>query len=84
MPTVAAIKLAARRLPVKDRADLLEQLVQDPAIQKEQIARLRAAVEEGERDFAEGRYTEINSKAELREFFDDIKRRGRSRLKRSA
>jgi len=84
MPTVAEIKTAARKLPVKDRADLLEQLAQDPAIQKEQLTRLRTAVEEGERDLAEGRYTEINSKAELREFFDDIKRRGRARLKRSA
>ena len=84
MPTVAEIKAAARKLPVKHRTDLLEHLAQDPAIQKEQLARLRAAVEEGERDFAEGRYIEINSKAELREFFDDIKRRGRTRLKRSA
>ena len=84
MPTIAAIKAAARKLPVKHRTDLLEHFAQDPAIQKEQLARLRAAVEEGERDFAEGRYIEINSKAELREFFDDIKRRGRARLKRSA
>ncbi len=84
MPTVAEIKAAARKLPVKHRTDLLEYFAQDPAIQKEQLARLRAAVEEGERDFAEGRYIEINSKAELREFFDDIKRRGRTRLKRSA
>ncbi len=84
MPTVAEIKAAARKLPVKHRTDLLEHFAQDPAIQKEQLSRLRAAVEEGERDFAEGRYIEINSKAELREFFDDIKRRGRTRLKRSA
>lgn len=84
MPTIAKIKAAARRLPVKDRVDLLEQFAQDPAIQKDQIARLRAAVEEGERDLAEGRYTEINSKAELREVFDDIRRHGRARLRRSA
>ena len=66
MPTVAEIKAAARKLPVKHRTDLLEDFAQDPAIQKEQLARLRAAVEEGERDFAEGRYIEINSKASLR------------------
>lgn len=84
MPTVAEIKTAARKLPVKDRVDLLEQLAQDPAIRKEQLARLRTAVEEGERDLTEGRYTEIKSKTELREFFDDIKRRGHARLKRSA
>lgn len=84
MPTIAAIKAAARKLPVKHRTDLLEDLSRDDAIRREQIARLRAAVEEGERDFAEGRYIEINSKAELREFFDDIKRTGRARLKRTA
>ena len=84
MPTVAAIKSAARRLPVKHRTDLLEDLTQDVAIRKEQLVRLRAAVAEGERDIAEGRYIEINSKAELRAFFDDINRRGRARLKRSA
>lgn len=55
----------------------------DEAVRKEQLARLRAAVEEGERDIAEGRYTAISSKAELRGFFDDIKRRGRAALKRS-
>jgi tRNA A-37 threonylcarbamoyl transferase component Bud32 len=84
MPTIAEIKAAARKLPLKHRTDLLEDLSRDEAVHREQIARLRAAIEEGERDFAEGRYIEINSKTELREFFDDIKRRGRARLKRSA
>lgn len=84
MATVAEIKAAASKLPVKHRTDLLEHLAQDPAVQRQQLTRLRAAVEEGERDLAEGRYIEINSKAELRAFFDDIKRRGRARLKRSA
>lgn len=84
MPTIAEIKAAARKLPVRHRTDLLETLAMDKAVRKEQLSRLRAAVEEGERDIAEGRYTEINSKAELREFFDDIKRQGRAALKRSA
>jgi tRNA A-37 threonylcarbamoyl transferase component Bud32 len=84
MPTIAAIKAAARKLSVKHRTDLLEDFARDEAVHREQISRLRATVEEGERDFAEGRYIEINSKAELREFFNDIKRRGRARLKRSA
>ena len=84
MHTVAKIKAAARKLPVKDRADLLTDFAMDDAVQKEQLARLRAAIDEGDRDLAEGRYTEINSTAELRAFFDDIKARGRARLKRSA
>lgn len=80
MPTVAEIKAAARRLPVKHRTDWLEDFAQDPAIQKEQLARLRAAVEEGRRDHAEGRYIEINTAAEHRACFDDIKHCGRARL----
>ena len=84
MPTVAAIKSAARRLPVADRTDLLVDLAMDDAVRKEQLARLRAMLAEGERDLAEGRYIEITSAAEHRAFFDDIKRRGRARLKRSA
>lgn len=84
MPNAAEIKAAARKLPVKDRADLLTAFAMDKAVQKEQLARLRAEIAEGERDLAEGRYTEIRNTAELRNFFDDIKRRGRARIKRSA
>ncbi len=84
MPTIAEIKAAARRLPVKHRADLLVQLADDKAVQKEQLARLRAAVDEGIRDHEQGRTIEIRNAAEHRAFFDDIKRRGRMRLKKSA
>ena len=84
MPTVAEIKAAARKLPIKDRADLLADLSMDAAVRKEQLARLRAAVGEGVRDHTEGRYIEITTAAEHRAFFEDIKRRGRARLKQSA
>ena len=84
MPTATQIKAAARKLPVKDRADLLEVFAMDAAVAKERLARLRALIDEGDRDLAEGRYIEIRHSAELRAFFDDIKRRGRARLKRSA
>ena len=84
MPTIAEIKAAASKLPVKHRTDLLVQLAEDKAVQKEQLARLRALSDEGDRDLAEGRCIEINSKADLRALFDDIKRRGRARFKRSA
>ena len=56
----------------------------DAAVRKEQLKRLRTMIEEGERDIAEGRYVEVNSVAEAKAFFEDIKRRGRARLKRSA
>jgi hypothetical protein len=84
MPTATQIKAAARKLPVKDRADLLEALAQDRAVRKEQLLRLRAMIEVGDRDLAEGRSIAISNHMELRAFFDDIKRRGRERLKRSA
>lgn len=84
MPSAAQIKAAARKLPVKDRADLFEVFAKDSAVQKERLARLRAMIDEGDRDLAEGRYTEIRNSAELRDFFADIKRRARERMKRSA
>jgi hypothetical protein len=84
MPTAAQIKAAAHKLPVKDRADLLEALAGDEAVRKERLARLQALVGEGERDLAKGRYTEIRTPAELRAFFDGIKRRALERTKRSA
>lgn len=84
MPTAAQIKAAARRLPVADRADLLVDLAMDAAVRKEQLKRLRAMIDEGIRDHKEGRFIEINSVEEHRAFFEDIKRRGRARLKRSA
>ena len=84
MPTIAEIKAAASKLPVKHRTDLLVQLAEDKAVQKEQLARLRTAVEEGIRDHNEGRYIEIKTAAEHRDFFDEIKQRGRVRLGKSA
>lgn len=84
MPTIAAIKAAARKLPVKHRTDLLEDLVKDQAVRKEQIARLRAMVEEGVRDHDAGRYIAIRTAAEHSGFFAAIKRRGRVRLGKSA
>jgi len=84
MVTAAQIKAAARKLPVKDRADLLEALASDKAVRKERLTRLRTLIAEGERDLAAGRYTPIRDSAELRTFFDDIKRRARERIKRSA
>ena len=84
MPTIAEIKAAASKLPVKHRTDLLVQFAEDKAVQKERLTRLRALVDAGDRDIAEGRSLEIKSKADLRALFDDIKHRGRARLKRSA
>lgn len=69
---------------MKHRTDLLVQIAEDKAVQKEQLARLRALLDEGDRDLAEDRCIEINSKADLRALFDDIKRRSWARLKRSA
>lgn len=84
MPTKAQIKAAARKLPVADRADLLQEFAQDEKVRKEQLARLRALIEEGARDQREGRFIEIKSAAEHRAFFDEIKKQGRARLKKTA
>jgi hypothetical protein len=81
MPSAAEIKTAARKLPVADRTDLLVDLAMDAAVRKEQIKRLRAAVAEGIRDHAEGRYIELNTPADFRAFAAGIKREGRARLR---
>ena len=47
--------------------------------QAEKLADLREAIAEADRDFEEGRYVELDDEG-LREFFEDIKRRGRERL----
>lgn len=84
MPTVARIKAAARKLPVSDRADLLTDFAKDDAVRKEQLQRLRAAIDEGIRDHSEGRFVEIKSTAEHSTFYDDIRRRGRARFRKTA
>ncbi len=84
MSTVAQIKAAARKLPVKDRADLLNDFSNDAAVRKEQLSRLRAEIAEGIRDHADGRYIEVTTPAEHRAFFAAIKRRGRARTTQSA
>jgi acyl-CoA reductase-like NAD-dependent aldehyde dehydrogenase len=84
MPTVADVRAAVKKLSVKQRTDLLVQLAEDKAVQKEQLARVRAAVQDGVRDHEEGRFTEIKTTAEHRAFFDEIKKRGRSRIRKSA
>ena len=80
MPTVAEIKTAARKLPVRDRADLLVDFAMDEAVQKEQLVRLRAAVAEGIADHAAGRYIELVTDADFKAFAADIKSEGRARL----
>ena len=77
MPTVTEIKVAAGKLPVAERLKLFEHLAHDAAIRRQQLTRLRAEITEGIRDHEAGRFIEITSAAAHREFFADIKRRGR-------
>ena len=44
------------------------------------LLELRAKVQEGIDDIAAGRATTLESKEQLREYFEDIKRRGRERM----
>ena len=81
MSTVAEIRAAARKLPVADRVDLFVDLAMDDAVQKAQLARLRAAIAEGMADHAAGRYTELVTDDDFKAFAAEIKRAGRARLK---
>ncbi len=80
MPYVAEIKTAARKLPGRDRPDLLVDFAMDDDVQKVRLARLRAAVAEGVADHAAGRYIELVTDADFNAFAADIKREGRARL----
>ena len=51
------------------------------AVQKAQLARLRAAIAEGMADHAAGRYTELVTDDDFKAFAAEIKRAGRARLK---
>ena len=84
MSTVAEIKAAASKLSVAERLKLLEHLAHDSAILRRQKSRLRTEIDEGVRDHREGRFIEITTAAAHREFFADILRRGRARVKQSA
>lgn len=84
MSSVAEVQAAVRRLRAADRVALFQWLGQDRAVRTQELAALRAAVDEGIIDHEQGRYTGISTAAEHRAFFDDIKRRGRARLKKSA
>lgn len=82
MSTLAEIERAIRKLPPKQRTDLLESLARDRSVEREQRSRLRALVEAGVRDHAAGRTIEIKSAGEHREFFAAIKRRPRAAARR--
>jgi cytosine/adenosine deaminase-related metal-dependent hydrolase len=81
MSTVAEIRAATRKLPVADRVDLFVDLAMDDAVQKAQLARLRAAIAAGVADHAAGRYTELVTDDDFKAFAAEIKREGRARLK---
>jgi antitoxin ParD1/3/4 len=49
-------------------------------IRQRRVDELRAEIQKGIDDIEAGRVIELNSDEELKEFFEDIKRRGRERL----
>lgn len=72
MPTNAGQLKAQRRLE-QEEAIAAESALLDPDNTEEAVMAGLHAIERGE-------YTEINTEADLREFFDDIVRRGKKRL----
>lgn len=84
MSTVAEVQAAVERLPAADRIALFRWLGQDGAVRTEELAALRAAIDEGDRDLAEGRYTALETDTDFRAFADEIKQAGRARLAKRA
>ncbi len=84
MSTVAELQAAVERLPVADRIALYHWLSQDEAVLAAELTALRAAVDAGDRDLAEGRYTVLESDDDFQALATDIKQSARSRLGKSA
>jgi putative addiction module CopG family antidote len=60
--------------------DLVTAALRERRDREQQLAELRAKIDEGIRDFEQGNYVEIRNEEEHRAFFESIKRRGRERL----
>ena len=84
MSTVAEVQAAVAHLSASDRVALFRWLEKDEAIRAEELAALRAALDEGDRDLAAGRFTSLETNEDFLKLTDDIKRSGRARLERSA
>lgn len=84
MSSVAEVQAAVRRLPAADRVTLFQWLGRDRAVRAKELAALRAAVDEGDRDLAEGRYTVLETDADFRALAADVKQTVRSRLAKRA
>lgn len=84
MSTVAEIQAAVERLPATDRIALFRWLGQDEAVRTEELAALRTAIDEGDRDLAEGRYTTLETDADFQTLADEIKQAGIPRIAKGA
>ena len=84
MSTIAEVQAAVGRLPAADRIAPFRWLGQDEAVRTEELAALRAAVDEGDRNLAEGRDTTLETDADFRAFADEITQAGRARFAKRA
>ena len=80
MSTVAEVQAAVERLTTADRVALFRWLGQDEAIRAEELAALRLAVDEGDRDLAEGRYITLETDADFQALASEIKQAGQTRV----
>ncbi|MBC7368949.1 MAG: hypothetical protein H7343_19415 [Undibacterium sp.] len=84
MSTVSDVQATVKRLPAADRVALFRWLGRDEAVRTEEITALRAALDEGDRDLAAGRFTVLESDEDFLSLATDIKNAGRAHPERSA
>ena len=84
MSTVAEVQATVERLPASDRVALFRWLGQDDAIRTQELEDLRSAVDEGDRDLAEGRYLTLETDADFQTLADEIKQAGQARIAKRA
>lgn len=59
----------------------LRLLEEDDWLKERRLEEIRREVQKGVDQIRNGEYTQLNSDEELKEFFEDIKRRGKERIK---
>lgn len=84
MSSAAEIQAAVERLPSAERLALFHWLEQTKDVRAEKLTALRALIDEGDRDLAEGRFTTLESDDDFRALGDDIRQRSRERLGQGA
>lgn len=78
--SVEELKTAAANLPPEQRLEFADWLAKDRDVSTARLERLRSEIKVGLDQIERGEYTTCRNEAEMKEFFERIRARGRARL----